>query len=181
MCGKERNNIPLLRSVAGSRHSAEPVKEDYMIANDDMRRSMHTDLRDGGQLEIEAIQVKKSGLAGTDDQVVYLSQIKREWPDLPHQEVGTFVYVRMEYRIENATIVKAGQTLPFMCPRRTTCLMENQTLCRNRQWRTDTPSCVRHNTIKVNTTRCLHSNLSNQIKYFMIPATVFCLYIQYDI
>ena len=75
MCGKERNNIPLLRSVAGSRHSAVPVKKDYMIANDDMRRSMHTYLRDGGQLDIEAIQVKKSGLAGTDDQVVYLTQM----------------------------------------------------------------------------------------------------------
>ena len=110
----EETDIPLLSTVAG-RHSAEPVKQDYMIAKGDVW-SMHTDLRDdGGKLEIEAIQVKKSGLAGTDDEVVSLYpddfkyNIKLEWPDLPDQEVGTFVYVRIEYRIENAAIVKAGE------------------------------------------------------------------------
>jgi len=112
-CAKDevKTDIPLLSIVAG-RHSAEPVEEDYMIAKGDAR-SMYIDkLPGGGKGEIEAISVKKSGLAGTDDEVGYLYpgdfkyNIKLEYDEISDQETGAFVYLQVEYRIKNATVTK---------------------------------------------------------------------------
>ena len=114
-CGKDevKTDIPLLSTVAG-RHSAEPVLEkDCMIAKGDVWSMYTAKLPGGGKLEIEAISVKKSGLAGTDDEVVYLYpddfkyNVKLEWPDLPQQETESFVYLQIEYEIENGTVIKA--------------------------------------------------------------------------
>ena len=113
-CAKDevKTDIPLLSIVAG-RHSAEPVEEDDMIARGDAR-SMYIDkLPGGGKGEIELITVKKSGFAGTDNEVGYLYQggfkynIELEYDEIPDQEIDAFVYLRIEYEIKNATVTKA--------------------------------------------------------------------------
>jgi len=70
-------DIPLLSNVAG-RDNAEPVEEDYMIAEGDAWSMSTSKLPGGGKLEIEAISVKKSGLAGTDDEVARRFQVQHQ-------------------------------------------------------------------------------------------------------
>ena len=98
-----KTDVPLLSTVAG-KHSAEPVEEDCMIAGGDVWSMSTEKVPGGGKLEIEAISVNKSGLAGTDDEVLKLFpgdfkyNVKLEWPTCPAKKLVYLCIYKLNMR-----------------------------------------------------------------------------------